>query len=324
MARQEKGVDLTNSPLLGLYLPSFTEASAPDWTPLFQVARAADVAGIDRIVISDHVVFGERLEEYAKPEIGGQAGGKQPTGPDGAWLEPLTTLAVLAGMTKRVRLGTQILIAALRRPVVLAKTAATLDVLSGGRLDLGVGVGWQREEYDAAGLAFEGRGKLLNHTLEVCQLLWREQSASYSSPLLTFENIHQMPKPAQAGGVPVWVSGTIIDSAMSRLARFGAGWIPWGPDAADMHASIPRMRAAVAKFGRDPAELRVVANLRVFQAESGAIEIERTLEPVLGLIAAGATDFRAAMRFPAEEAGTTAELHRLASAFRAAVGRPAP
>ena len=159
---------MTNPPLLGLYLPSFTEASAPDWTPLFEVARAADVAGIDRLVISDHIAFGERLEEYAKPEIGGQAGGKQPTGPDGAWLEPLTTLAVLAGMTKRVRLGTQILIAALRRPVVLAKTAATLDVLSGGRLDLGVGVGWQREEYDAAGLAFEGRGKLLNHTLEVC------------------------------------------------------------------------------------------------------------------------------------------------------------
>ena len=129
--------------------------------------------------MSDHVVFGERLEEYGRPEIGGQAGGKQPTGPDGHWLEPLTTLSVLAGMTSRIRLGTNILVAALRRPAVLAKSAATLDVLSGGRLDLGVGVGWQREEYDAAGLDFDGRGRLLDHTLEVCQTLWREPRAAY-------------------------------------------------------------------------------------------------------------------------------------------------
>ena len=125
--------------------------------------------------MSDHVVFGERLEEYGRPEIGGQAGGKQPTGPDGHWLEPLTTLSVLAGMTSRIRLGTNILVAALRRPAVLAKSTATLDVLSGGRLDLGVGVGWQREEYEAAGLDFDRRGRLLDHTLEVLQTLWREQ-----------------------------------------------------------------------------------------------------------------------------------------------------
>ena len=81
----------------------------------------------------------------------------------------------------RVRLGTNILLAALRRPVVLAKTAATLDVLSGGRLDLGVGVGWQREEYEAAGLDFDGRGRLLDHTLEVCQTLWREPARDVSS-----------------------------------------------------------------------------------------------------------------------------------------------
>ena len=83
--------------------------------------RLLDEAGIDKLVVSDHVVFGERLEEYGRPEVGGQAGGKQPTGPDGHWLEPLTTLAILAGMTERIRLGTNILIAALRRPVVLAQ-----------------------------------------------------------------------------------------------------------------------------------------------------------------------------------------------------------
>jgi alkanesulfonate monooxygenase SsuD/methylene tetrahydromethanopterin reductase-like flavin-dependent oxidoreductase (luciferase family) len=160
-------------PQLSFGLRSFSAGDPGGWTKMFEFARAADAAGVDRLVVSDHVVFGERLEEYSRPETGGIAGGKQPTGPDGHWLEPLTTLAVVAGMTSRVRLRTHIIIAALRRPVVLAKSAATLDVLSGGRLDLGVGVGWQSAEYEAAGLPFEGRGRLLDHTLDVCQVLWR-------------------------------------------------------------------------------------------------------------------------------------------------------
>src|SRR5215470_2084446 len=191
---------------LSINVRSFAAEDPGTWQPLFDAARVADQAGVDRLVVSDHVVFGERLEEYARPEIGGQAGGKQPTGPDGHWLEPLTTLAYLAGITSRIRLATGILLAALRRPAVLAKSAATLDVLSGGRLDLGVGVGWQRAEYDAAGLDFSARGGLLDHTLEVCRTLWREQRASWDSPGLHFEGIHMMPKPAAPGGVPLWIS----------------------------------------------------------------------------------------------------------------------
>src|SRR5438552_1383383 len=162
------------------------------WQPMLERARAADEAGIDRLFVSDHVVFGENLEAYSRPELGGAEGGRQPTGPDGHWLEPLTVLSVIAGITARVRLGTGILLAALRRPVVLAKTAATLDVLSGGRLDLGVGVGWQREEYEAAGLDFGARGRLLDHTLEVCQILWRDSPARIDSEKLSFQSIHQM------------------------------------------------------------------------------------------------------------------------------------
>ncbi len=208
-----------------------------------QYAVAADEAGVDRVVVSDHVAFGEHLDAYARPELGGTAGGRQPTGPDGAWLEPLTVLTYVAARTSRVRLGTNILLAALRRPVVLAKTAATLDVLSGGRLDLGVGVGWQREEYEAAGLDFDTRGRALDHTLAVCETLWRDPRASFADERLTFADIHQMPKPLQPGGVPIWVSGTVNDAVMRRLARFGSGWIPWGDDAANLTDAIPRARA---------------------------------------------------------------------------------
>ena len=274
--------------------------------------------GFDRVVVSDHVVFGERLEEYGRPEIGGVAGGKQPTGPDGDWLEPMTTLAVLAGITSRVRLGTAVLLAALRRPVVLAKAAATLDVLSGGRFDMGVGVGWQREEYEAAGLSFEGRGRLLDHTLEVCQTLWREQRASYASPELSFHAIHQMPKPVAAGGVPLWISGTVNGRVARRLARFGTGWIPWGPDAADAAAGIARMRTAVAAHGRDPEALQVMGTLAAVVDASGQIDVGRTMDAVPALAAAGVTDFR--LR-PVPAAGLD-DLRAIVTGFREAADRP--
>src|SRR5579859_4367111 len=208
------------TPQISIHILNFApEGHTAGWNHLFDLAKAADRAGIDRVMVSDHVVYGEELDEYGKPEVGGQAGGKQPTGPDGHWLEPMTTLSVIAGMTSRVRLGTNILIAALRRPAVLAKVTSTLDVLSGGRLDLGVGVGWQREEYEAAGLAFDGRGRLLDETLRVCRVLWTSERAGYESPSLRFEGIHMMPKPVQPGGVPIWVSGTVNPRVARRLAE---------------------------------------------------------------------------------------------------------
>ncbi len=233
------------TPQLSTALPTFVADERGEWSGLVQFSRLADQAGFDRLVISDHVVFGEDLDAYADPKKGGATGGRQPTGPDGAWLDPVATIAHLTAITTRVRFGTNILLAALRRPVVLAKMLATIDVLSGGRLDIGVGVGWQREEYDAAGLDFSDRGRLLNHTIEVCQALWTQRAASYQSEELTFAGIHQMPKPRQAGGIPIWVSGRVNPRSMERLARYGAGWIPWDEDAADLEQGIGKMRTAV-------------------------------------------------------------------------------
>ena len=309
-------------PQLSAALVSYAADAPNDWTAMLETARLYDRVGIDRLVVSDHVVFGEQLDEYARPEVGGQRGGKQPTGPDGHWLEPLTALSVIAGTTERVRLGTGILLAALRRPVVLAKAAATLDVLSGGRLDLGVGVGWQREEYEAAGLDFDRRGRLLDHTLEVCTELWTQRVAQYQAPELAFERIHMMPKPRQSGGVPIWVSGTINARVVDRLCRFGLRWIPWGDDAADIEPSIAIMRDRIAAAGVSPDGLQVVTNLRVWSTGNG-IDVERTLEPVPHLVAAGATSLLA--RFPVREpnAETEASLRDFVTAFHAATGRAA-
>src|SRR5690349_20995400 len=258
---------------LSIVLRTFAAQDPGSWAHVIRQAETLDRAGVDRLAVSDHVVFGEDLDAYGRPEIGGQAGGTQPTGPDGHWLEPITLLSLLAGRTSRIRLATNVLIAALRRPVVLAKTAATLDVLSGGRLDLGVGVGWQREEYDAAGLDFDDRGRLLDHSLAVCQTLWEQQRASFASDDLTFDAIHLMPKPLQPGGLPIWVSGTVNRRVARRLARFGSGWIPWGPAAADVVTGISQMRDALAAEGRDPTGIGVVGTLPVIKDSKGGIDL---------------------------------------------------
>jgi len=224
----------------------------------------------------------------------------------------------LCGVTSRIRLGTSILIAALRRPVVLAKTAATLDVLSGGRLDLGVGVGLQREEYEAAGLNFDNRGRLLDHTLEVCQTLWRERRAAHASPELRFEAIHMMPKPVEAGGVPIWISGTVTTRVGQRLARFGEGWIPWGPAADDVIPAIAKMKDLLAGAGRNPSSLPVVGSLPLVTRPDGELDLERTMDAMRPLAEAGVTDFRVRTTLPADRSAVLEKLTAVVTAFRAA------
>jgi probable F420-dependent oxidoreductase len=303
-------------PQLSTALPSFVAAERGDWRRLLRFAQLAEQAGFDQLVASDHVVFGEHLEAYADPRKGGAAGGRQPTGPDGAWLEPLTTIAHLTAVTSRVRFGTNILLAALRRPVVLAKMVATIDVLSGGRLDIGVGVGWQKEEYETAGLDFYRRGDLLNHTLAVCQALWTQKSASFHGDGLTFRDIHQMPKPIQDGGIPIWVSGRVNARSMERLARYGSGWIPWAEDAVYIEAGIARMRQAVEGFGRDPTDVGVLGTIREYQDDAGVFDPARTMEPVGRLADAGVTNFHIRMRLPSDESAMADRLCQVAEAYR--------
>lgn len=303
---------------LSMGIPSFSAAAPPDWEHLTDWAQLLEGAGFDRLLVSEHVAFGMNMDAYANPQRGGTVGGRQPTGPDGHWLEPLTTLTYLAARTERIRLGTNILLAALRPAAVLAKILATLDVLSGGRLDVGVGVGWQREEYDAAGVDFDRRGAILDQTLEVCQRLWRENEVSYHSADLSFERIHQMPKPVQPGGVPVWVSGTVNRAVARRLAHFGQGWIPWGPDAQDAAGGISRMRAAVERAGGDPDGFGVAGTLRVPSGTDGRLDLAAVAAGAVTLAEAGVTDLRMT-HWPLPGANRHRDIPALVEAVRGAV-----
>jgi probable F420-dependent oxidoreductase len=282
---------------MSIHLTNFSRDGSRDWDALIELARAADRHGVDRIVVSDHIAFGENLDAYGDPSKGGALGGAQPTGPDGHWLEPMVLLGLLAGVTSRIRLSTGILLAALRRPAVLAKEAATLDVLSNGRLDLGVGIGWQREEYEVCSLDFHRRGELLNHTLSVCQRLWHDQTASFRDCELEFDRIHSMPKPIQKGGVPIWVSGRVNERTIDRIVRFGSGWITWAEANDDPGRGIAAIREAMASNGRNPRSLGVQVALPVLTDATGSPDVAGSLTRVPELVAAGVTDFRLVHRW---------------------------
>lgn len=310
-------------PQLSVGLRTFADDGPVDWARMLDDARLLDSVGVDRLVVSDHVVLGEHLDAYGRPELGGITGGVQPTGPDGQWLEPLTTLSVIAGSTGRIRLGTNVLIAALRRPVVLAKCAATLDVLSGGRLDLGVGVGWQREEYAAAGLSFDDRGGLLDDTLATCRRLWLDARVSLDAAGRTVEGIHMEPKPQQVGGVPVWVAGRVHPRVVRRIARFGTGWVPWGDAADDVAGGIARMREALERIGHDPGALQVVGRLPAPARTDAGPDLGPVMAEVPRLVDAGVTDCRLALRIPGDRAQAFDTLSAAVDAFRRAAGRRA-
>lgn len=273
------------------------------WEALLDLARAADEAGVDRIVVSDHVVLGDHLDAYAW--------GRFPTGPTGPWLEPLTVLTAIAGTTRRVRLSTGILIAPLRPAALLAKTVATLDTLSGGRVDLGVGVGWQREEYAALGLEFSARGRLLDDTIGACRALWSQLPASYASKTVSFADVFCSPQPVQPR-LPVWFSGTLNERNLRRVVTLGDGWIPiMGASLDDIRTGAERLRAATSR------PLEVQAPVRPVRRTDGAVDLAATLAVVPELVDAGVTNVYvniASLVGSATEAGSV--LDGLVSTFR--------
>jgi len=284
------------SPRLSLYLQNFGQ-SGVDIERLARLAANADAAGIHRVVVSDHVVFGNDLDAYADPKLGGIEGGRQPTGPDGWWLEPLVVLTFIAARTERIRLGSSILLAALRRPAVLAKQLSTIDVMSNGRLDIGVGVGWQREEYTACDLDFDRRGAHLDETLGALTSLWAGRM-EWTGPFAPEPvDIHQFPRPVQelpdgTPRIPLWIAGTSRTRTIDRVVRFGSGWIPWGSDIADPSHGIARLRQALADVGRDPNDLRIETRVGAPGFRTGQPDWDVFRREAERLHAAGVTDLR--------------------------------
>ncbi|MBJ19683.1 MAG: LLM class F420-dependent oxidoreductase [bacterium] len=182
--------------------------------------QTAEAAGFASLWASEHVVFFEDFD----PSYPYAEGGRPPMATDTAMMEPLNLLSFIAAKTERLRLGTGVFLLPQRNPVYTAKETSTLDVLSGGRLDFGIGVGWLREEFEAVNVPFEERGARCDEYIEVLKRLWTQDVAEYSGRFYALAPCIQEPHPVQKPHPPILIGGTSAP-AIRRAARLGDGWV---------------------------------------------------------------------------------------------------
>ncbi|HEX6208081.1 MAG TPA: TIGR03619 family F420-dependent LLM class oxidoreductase [Actinomycetota bacterium] len=264
---------------LGLALPhydfSFADGRPVTWERLRSWGTAAEEMGFDSIWISDHFFlslarYGGRDEPFGTPEA-------------------LTALAALATTTDRVRLGTLVLSAGFRHPAIVAKAAAVIDLLSGGRFDLGIGAGWYEDEYRAFGYDYEdarGRFDVLQESLIVLGELLGDGPATWRGDRFSLDGAYNRPAPVQRPRPPIWIGGKGGPRLQRLVARHGDGWNSvwaWSPQR--YRGKVDELRATCEREGRDPASVRLSVGLylAIGRDERGVRDVlERYAERVPG------------------------------------------
>lgn len=252
----------------------------PDLGALRAFAQAAEDLGYCHLVLGDHVL-GADLS--VRPEWRPLRGNPPPYGLEDIFHEPFVTLGFLAALTKRIVLSTGVLILPQRQTVLVAKQAAEVDVLSGGRMRLGVGLGWNDLEYTALGMEFKTRGARCTEQIEVMSRLWCERLVSFEGRWHELEAVGIRPLPVQRP-IPVWIGGD-ADPVLKRVARLGSGWLmPSRFDEGQIRERLGVLFAFAMEAGRDPGEIGIEAMIR---AVGGGPD--EWLEAVRMLKRAGAT-----------------------------------
>ena len=230
---------------------------------MIQVAQQADRLGFETLWITDHVIVPrESSSRYPYNESG-----RLPVDPDGNYFEPLASLAYLGGLTQRIRLGTSVLIAPYRNPVVTAKMLSSLDALSGGRVTVGIGTGWLREEFEALQTPpFEQRGAVTDECIQLFKLLWTEQNPVFEGKFFQVRNIGFNPKPVQKPHPPLLIGGD-APAALRRVARHGDGWQPLGYSVEALREQLDRLRRICQEEGRRYEDLTISARIGVRLAD---------------------------------------------------------
>ncbi len=224
----------------------------PDWMAAF--AGHVELCGFESIVVVEHTVLVTRYDSVYPYDSSGRVG----LAADCPIPDPLDLLAFLAGQTSRLGLATGVLVLPNHHPVVLAKRAASIDALSGGRLRLCVGVGWLREELQACGAEFDNRGRRADEQLAVLRALWADQprGASYHGEFFEFDDVMCYPKPVARERLPIHIGGH-SRAAARRAGRLGDGFQPLGVAGAELASLIGLMRAEATSAGRDPDALEI-------------------------------------------------------------------
>jgi probable F420-dependent oxidoreductase len=250
-AGRRKGIEL------GFSLPSRGPLARVD--VLTRLARTADALGFSVVTISDHVVLPTRSSApYPYDHSGAFPGGSHQ-----AYLEPISLAAWLLAATRQLRVGISVLVVPYRNPVVTAKQLATIDALSGGRLIVGVGVGWWPEEFEAlAAPPFAERGAVTDEYLRLMKTLWTSDEPRFDGKYYRIGDVTMLPHPVQKPHPPIWVGGH-TEPALRRTATLGDAWHPIGlrgpaglaPD--ELAEKLDRIRTLARAAGRDPAAIRV-------------------------------------------------------------------
>jgi len=226
---------------------AFVPLATPNATPSFlrALGPALEERGFESVWVPEHVVLFDDYDSHYPyaPD------GKFPGGGDTGLLDPLSALTYLAAVTDTLRLGTGICLIPQRNPVYTAKQVADLDVLSGGRVDFGIGIGWLREEFEVLEVPFERRGQRADDHIAVMKSLWTEETSSYQGELYTLPECRMYPKPMQTPHPPIHVGGE-SDAAMARAARSGQGWYGFNRLPDQVPEALVRLDAALAAEGR--------------------------------------------------------------------------
>jgi len=232
-------------------LAPFVDGLVTDGDFLKEFAATLEECGADSVWTVEHVVVAETYE----PLYPYSADGRMPSGPGVAPMpDPLELLAFLACASSTLLLGTSVVVAPLHSPAVLAKRAATIERISGGRLRLGLGIGWQKEEYAAVGVPYADRGRRLEECIEAMRALWVDGPASYDGRYSRFERVHSVPRPSSL--IPIVLGGN-TEPAVRRAGRIADGWFPYTITAEDFAAGADLVRQVAAEAGRpgDAVEL---------------------------------------------------------------------
>jgi probable F420-dependent oxidoreductase len=232
----------------------FAAIGAPPATPegLAELGRQAEQRGYESLWMAEHVVlFDEYAHEYPYAEDGAF-----PAPADAGLPEPLGGLAFLAGVTERIRLGTGICLLPQRNPVYTAKEVANVDWLSGGRVDFGIGVGWQREEFEAVNVPFEQRGRRTDDYIQVLKTLWTDEVSSFEGEFYDLPACRMYPKPVQAPHPPIHIGGE-SDAAMRRVARHGDAGYSFNRTPDDLAVALERLDGFLEAEGRNRDDITI-------------------------------------------------------------------
>ena len=226
---------------------------AVDPKSAIEFAQAAERGGFESLWTVEHVVVPANYESPYPYDKSGRMPGKE----DSPIPDPIVWLSYIASVTTTLKLGTGVMILPQRNPVVFAKETATLDYMSGGRLLLGVGVGWLREEFDAIGIPFNERGVRTDDTIAAMRALWSEDQATYHSDFINFDNCMVRPQPA-SGTIPIHVGGH-SEAAARRAGRLGDGFFPAKGSHAELAQLFNVVRDTAKEYGRDPEAIELTA-----------------------------------------------------------------